>query len=271
MSQSVPNGQQAETADVIVVGAGPAGSAAAYHLAKAGLDVLLLEKTAFPREKVCGDGLTPRRHQAAHQHGHRHLRRGRLDPQLRSADPGRRARPAARLAGPGQPPELRPDPEPDGLRRHARPAGREGRGAAARADQRQRPDPGRPAATSSASPRSRSTTTAGGRRRRGVPGAAGDGRRRQLVAAQHRDGPAQARRPADGCRRPDVLHQPADRRRLPRVVARAVGRRPQAAGPASAAARVRLDLRDGRRHRQRRARHPQHLRRVRQGRLRATC
>jgi geranylgeranyl reductase family protein len=47
-------------ADVIIVGAGPAGSSAAYHLATAGLDVLLLEKTAFPREKVCGDGLTPR-------------------------------------------------------------------------------------------------------------------------------------------------------------------------------------------------------------------
>ncbi|MFF9895853.1 geranylgeranyl reductase family protein [Streptomyces longispororuber] len=50
----------ATTADVIVVGAGPAGSTTAYYLAKAGLDVLLLEKTAFPREKVCGDGLTPR-------------------------------------------------------------------------------------------------------------------------------------------------------------------------------------------------------------------
>ena len=47
-------------ADAIVVGAGPAGSATAYHLAARGLDVLVLEKTSFPREKVCGDGLTPR-------------------------------------------------------------------------------------------------------------------------------------------------------------------------------------------------------------------
>jgi len=47
-------------ADVIVVGAGPGGSTTAYHLAQHGLRVLLLEKTEFPREKVCGDGLTPR-------------------------------------------------------------------------------------------------------------------------------------------------------------------------------------------------------------------
>jgi menaquinone-9 beta-reductase len=47
-------------ADVIVVGAGPGGSACAFHLARHGVKVLLLEKSEFPREKVCGDGLTPR-------------------------------------------------------------------------------------------------------------------------------------------------------------------------------------------------------------------
>ncbi|HET7245595.1 MAG TPA: geranylgeranyl reductase family protein [Streptosporangiaceae bacterium] len=50
----------ADSADVIVVGAGPAGSSTAFHLAQAGLDVLVLEKSHFPRDKVCGDGLTPR-------------------------------------------------------------------------------------------------------------------------------------------------------------------------------------------------------------------
>jgi menaquinone-9 beta-reductase len=49
-----------DDADVIVVGAGPSGSSAAYYLAQAGLDVLLIEKSRFPRDKVCGDGLTPR-------------------------------------------------------------------------------------------------------------------------------------------------------------------------------------------------------------------
>jgi geranylgeranyl reductase family protein len=47
-------------ADVVVVGAGPAGSSAAWHLARTGLDVVVLEKARLPREKVCGDGLTPR-------------------------------------------------------------------------------------------------------------------------------------------------------------------------------------------------------------------
>jgi len=47
------------SADVVVVGAGPAGSAAAYHMAVAGLDVIVLERGELGRDKVCGDGLTP--------------------------------------------------------------------------------------------------------------------------------------------------------------------------------------------------------------------
>ena len=43
--------------DVLVVGAGPAGSAAAQRLARAGLDTVLVDQHAFPRDKVCGDGL----------------------------------------------------------------------------------------------------------------------------------------------------------------------------------------------------------------------
>jgi menaquinone-9 beta-reductase len=58
--EAPPNARPADEADVIVVGAGPAGCATATYLARAGLDVLLLEKATFPREKVCGDGLTPR-------------------------------------------------------------------------------------------------------------------------------------------------------------------------------------------------------------------
>ncbi len=46
--------------DVVVVGAGPAGSAAAYRLARHGHSVTVVEKKSFPREKTCGDGLTPR-------------------------------------------------------------------------------------------------------------------------------------------------------------------------------------------------------------------
>lgn len=47
-------------ADVVIVGAGPAGSTAAAHLARAGFEVALLEKASFPRDKICGDALTPR-------------------------------------------------------------------------------------------------------------------------------------------------------------------------------------------------------------------
>jgi len=46
--------------DVLVVGAGPAGAAAAAWCARAGLDVVLADAQVFPRDKPCGDGLTPR-------------------------------------------------------------------------------------------------------------------------------------------------------------------------------------------------------------------
>ncbi|QBJ95671.1 geranylgeranyl reductase family protein [Rhodococcus sp. ABRD24] len=46
--------------DVLVVGAGPAGSAAADWAARSGRDVLLVDAATFPRDKTCGDGLTPR-------------------------------------------------------------------------------------------------------------------------------------------------------------------------------------------------------------------
>ena len=46
--------------DVVVVGAGPSGASCAYWLADAGWDVAVVEKKALPREKTCGDGLTPR-------------------------------------------------------------------------------------------------------------------------------------------------------------------------------------------------------------------
>src|SRR4051795_413060 len=49
-----------EEADVLVVGAGPAGSATAAWLARSGIDVLLCDAAVFPRDKTCGDGLTPR-------------------------------------------------------------------------------------------------------------------------------------------------------------------------------------------------------------------
>lgn len=45
--------------DVIVVGAGPGGSSAATFAAKQGLSTLLVDRADFPRDKVCGDGLTP--------------------------------------------------------------------------------------------------------------------------------------------------------------------------------------------------------------------
>lgn len=60
MAEESSSGTAAQLdADVIVVGAGPGGASIAYHLATAGVDVAVLEKATMPRDKICGDGLTP--------------------------------------------------------------------------------------------------------------------------------------------------------------------------------------------------------------------
>lgn len=68
--------------DVLVVGAGPAGSACAQLLARGGLDVVLADQHAFPRDKVCGDGLIPDAHAAL-------KRLGVFDEVMRHAQPVR--------------------------------------------------------------------------------------------------------------------------------------------------------------------------------------
>ena len=55
--------------DVLVVGAGPAGSATALSLARSGFDVVLIDSHAFPRDKICGDGLIPDAHHALRKLG----------------------------------------------------------------------------------------------------------------------------------------------------------------------------------------------------------
>jgi menaquinone-9 beta-reductase len=55
--------------DLLVIGAGPAGSAAGYWAAEHGLDVVMVERKTFPREKTCGDGLTPRAVKQLHDMG----------------------------------------------------------------------------------------------------------------------------------------------------------------------------------------------------------
>ena len=56
----MPAPSETRQTDVLVIGGGPSGGAAAYWLASAGHDVTVVERKRFPREKTCGDGLTPR-------------------------------------------------------------------------------------------------------------------------------------------------------------------------------------------------------------------
>ena len=63
-----PNAPTRKT-DVLVIGAGPAGAAAGFWCASRGLDTVMLEKKHFPREKTCGDGLTPRAVKQLHDMG----------------------------------------------------------------------------------------------------------------------------------------------------------------------------------------------------------
>ncbi len=62
-------GMEPERWDALVVGAGPAGASAAYWLAQHGHSVLVVDKKRFPREKTCGDGLTPRAVRQLHDMG----------------------------------------------------------------------------------------------------------------------------------------------------------------------------------------------------------
>jgi geranylgeranyl reductase family protein len=61
--------RESDTYDALIVGAGPSGAAAAHWLAAKGRRVLAVEKKHFPREKTCGDGLTPRAVRQLHDMG----------------------------------------------------------------------------------------------------------------------------------------------------------------------------------------------------------
>ncbi|MEY2688548.1 MAG: hypothetical protein RL375_2746 [Pseudomonadota bacterium] len=65
----IPTADPPTRCDVLVVGAGPAGSACARALALAGIDVVLVDQHEFPRDKICGDGLIPDAHAALRELG----------------------------------------------------------------------------------------------------------------------------------------------------------------------------------------------------------
>ena len=157
--------------DVLVVGGGPAGAAAGYWLARHGHDVTVVERKTFPREKTCGDGLTPR---AVHQLDEMGLdQRARPVPPLpRAAGDGHGPRARAGVAEPPDLPEPRlrrapPRPRRDGRRqrrRRRRHAARGPRGGPPdrrpRASSAARRSPATTARASTSAPSSRSSPTA---------------------------------------------------------------------------------------------------------------
>ena len=253
-------------ADVIVVGAGPAGSSAAIALARAGIDVLLLEKSTFPRDKVCGDGLTPR--------GVRQLLALGVD----VSGPDWIRNKGLRVVAAGRSLEL-PWPTlqdyPDfGVVRPRRDFDDLLATIAVKAGARLRVG------------HLRHRTDHGWRRRpghrrrredRGRPGPLPRADRPRLRRRQRegcaRHGRRQARRPPARRRCAPLLPQSrARRRRLPRVAPRAVGSvRSGWATASEAPSRIRLDLRPRRRHRECRPRHAELVEGVRHAPTIAPC
>ncbi len=212
------------TADVIVVGAGPGGSSTAFHLATAGLDVVLLEKSSFPRDKVCGDGLTPRAVKQLISMG------------VDLDSPGWIRNKGLRIVGAGHRlelewPELASFPSygmvrsrmqlDEVLARHAEKAGARLTERTAVTgpvlDERHRQRRGR-----DRTPARRQRPA--GRRRRDLLRPGRRGVRRGLLPARHRAGLRATREQAHGRRGPGVLRDPASRRRVDGVLAGAVGR-----------------------------------------------
>ena len=224
-----------ERADVIVVGAGPGGSATAAYLADHGLDVVLLEKSAFPRDKICGDGLTPRATKELISLG---VDTTRLAAHQGPAHQGRRPHAAARLARVRRLPAATAWSAPARSSTRPWPATRSARApgsTSARASPRPlRDSSGR--VTGVTAKRLDDAGRATGRDRH-VPRPGRRRERRRVLPARHRRRSAQARGPRHGRRRPRLLHD-ARARRLPREPPRAVEprrrRQPHPACPATA-------------------------------------
>ena len=255
----MPHGDDQTDADVIVVGAGPGGAATAFHLARHGVNVLLLEKSEFPREKVCGDGLTPRAVKQLVAMG--------VDTDAPTAGPATGACGSSAAAsgsswtGPtwrASPTTASPGPGWTSTKcwsRRPRDAGAKLQTSTTVTGPVLDERTGRVVGVEA--------TVRSGPGTADLPGAARRRRRRGLGPVPAVDGPGQADRPADRGGRAPVLPQPAPRRRLPGVVAGAAGPQRRRQAPA----RLRLDLRHGRRAGQRRTRRAELVGRVRQDQL----